>query len=885
MSEPTWRRYLRFWGPNVAADVDDELEYHIDLRVAELVAHGYSPAAARAEAMRRIGDVESLKQTCLSIDEERVLMTRRREWLSMLWNDARIGARQFARTPMLAFVAILTLALGLGANTAIFSVVYTVLLRPLPYDSADRMTVVTETEHGEESSVGPGQFTEWVKRNRTFEALGAHNWATFNLGDGGTPERVVAAWVTPSYFQVQYSAPEIGRYFLPEEGEAGHEKVVVISHSLFVQRFAANPAILGKTIHLNDEPYVVVGVAPRDYVLNSDGERLWVPMTFSAAWQNNFGDHWLRVIGKLRPGVSMATAQRDLERVTREIAALHPADLVNRSVLVKDFRGDMVEDFSRQLTVLFGAVGFVLLLACLNVANLLLARVTLRRKEVAIRSALGASRARIVLQFLVESVVLALAGGIAALTVSRLTLPLLLRLAPTELPRIEYAAQDTHALVFLAIVTLATGILLGLLPALRGASNDLQRVLREGGRSSNMGTARDSLRSALVVAEVALAVVLLTGAGLFIRTAAKLHDVDPGFDAANLVSFRVSLPAVKYDTPERVIALYTQMLERLRQLPHVQAAEINSQIPLDGQSITVGLHVEGRAEAPGLFPSGHFRLVSPDYFRMMGIPLLSGRAFNDRDAAGATPVVIINQTLAHELWPNENPIGKRFYCCSDDPKHVWREVVGVSANVRHWLTEDPPGEMYLPYVQSPAVSWLWLGNSLALLIRTDGTDVLPEVRRAVAELDPALPLFAVQTYDDILRRVTSSYRFSLQLFSALALLALLLATVGIYGVLSYFVNQRTEEISVRVALGARTREVIWLVLRQGGKLAGIGIVTGVLLALAASRSLNHLLYGVRPTDVPTYVLVSATLGGIALLACWLPARRAAALDPAKTLRS
>ncbi len=887
MTEPTWRRYLRFWGPDVRADIDDEMEFHIELRVAELVAHGWTPAAARAEALQRIGDLQALKHTCQSIDQERVQMKRRREWLGMLWNDARIGVRQFARTPMLAFVAILTLALGLGANTAIFSVVYAVLLRPLPYADSDRMVAISETYRSQEMSVGPGQFTEWAKRNRAFEAIAAQNWTTFNLGDEGEPERVVAAYVSPSFFTAQYAPPERGRYFRPEEAHPGREHVVVLSHGLFVGRFAGDPSIVGRTIHLNDEPYVVVGVAPSDYVLTSGGERLWVPLALTPQHESTFGDSWLRVIGKVRPGVTRAAAQRDLERVTREIAALHPKEMKERSISLQDFRADVVEDFSRQLTVLFGAVGFVLLLACLNVANLLLARVTLRRKEIAIRSALGASRGRIVLQFLVESVVLALAGGAAALLVSVGTLRLLLKLAPTGVPRIEYAAQDSHALVFLAIATLGCGIVLGFLPALRGLGGDLQGTLREGGKSSSVGSARDSLRSALVIAEIALAVVLLTGAGLFIRSAAKLNKVEPGFDATNLLSFRVSLPPARYKTPEQVTSAYTQMAERLRALPSVRAVELTSEIPLAGPGIGVGLHLEGKPDDDPSNPTAQFRLVSPGYFRTMRIPLRSGRELAPTDQGGTPPVIVINETFARLVWPNENPLGKRLYCCGDDSVRVFRGVVGVTADVRHTLTQEPAPEFYLPYTQVPPVSLLWLGNSLALLVRTNGApnSALPDVRRVMHDFDPALPLFAVQSYDELLRGVTANNRFSMQLLSALALLALVLAAVGIYGVLSYFVNQRTEEISVRVALGARAADVIGLVVRQGGKLAGAGVVIGVLLALATSRSLNHLLFDVKPTDALTYVLVSVTLGAIALFACWLPARRAAALDPAATLRS
>ncbi|AHG87967.1 permease [Gemmatirosa kalamazoonensis] len=884
---PLWRRYRRFWGPDAAADVDDELAFHLEQRVADLVAAGLAPDAARREAAQRIGDLDALKRSVVAIDESDAPRRRALELLGTVGADARLALRGLRRNPIVALVSVLTLALGIGANAAIFGVVYAVLLRPLPYVAADRMTVVTETQGGSRTGAGPGQYTEWVRRNRAFEALSAQTWTSFNLsGPEGDAERVVGAIATPSLFRTHVMKPEAGRYFLPEEAQPGRDHVVVLSHALYVERFGGDPKIVGRAIRLNDQPYTVVGVAPDGFTLQDDAERLWVPLVLTAKDEAIFSDHWLTVFGTLRPGVSIEAAQRDMERVSREIAALHPTDMVARSARVIDYREDLAEYYRRQLAVLLGAVGFILLLACLNVAGLLLARLSGRRKELAIRVALGAGRARVMRQLVTEAMVLALAGGVAALLVARITVRALLAVAPAGVPRLSEGTAAAAALLFAVVPTLVSGMLLGALSAARGVRGGSPQTLRAGGRDAG-ATPRDRMRSALVVGQIALALALLAGAGLFVRSARNLGRVDLGFRADRLVSAHVTLAGTRYDTPEHLTAGAARLLDRLRALPGVQSVAASTSLPLADNGPDAEVHVEGREYPAGQAPYADFRIVTPGYFETMGISIVRGRTFTPDDRAGAPPVAIISASLARRLWPNESALGKRFSCCVGDGVRVWREVVGVSRDVRHYLTDPPRDEMYVPYEQTPPQTWIWFGNGITLVARTvgDAGPVLPNVRRAVAAVDPTLPVYDLRTYDDLRRIASAQNRFATLLFSAFALLALTLAAVGIYGVLAYLVAQRTAEIAVRLAIGARRRDVLALVLQQGARLAAVGMMLGLALAAAGSRALASLLFGVQPTDPLTYTVVVVALGAVALAACLVPARRASAVEPHAVLRS
>jgi len=883
MRDPSWRRYRRFWGPDVRSDVDDELAFHIELRVDQLVSGGMDPAAARAEAWRRIGDAEALARTCREIDGERLTTERRREWVHGTWTELRVAARQLLRYPVLASVAVLTLALGLGATTAIFSVLYAVMIRPLPYADADRIVRVSETMRGEDASVGPGQFTEWLGRARAFDAIGAYLPTTFNLTEG-TPERVRAAFATSGFFRALYTKPAFGRYFLPEEDQVGHEHVVVLSYGLFEERFAGDPRVVGRPIRMNDQMYTIVGVAPREFSVATPSDRLWTPLALTSQHKATFSDHWLRVYAKRRPGTTLVQAQRDMERVSQEIARLQPDDMVDRSARVHEFRDDLVANHERSLTTLFGAVSFVLLLACLNVTNLLLARATVRRKETAIRAALGATRGHIVRHFLMESVVLAAAGATLAFFVSRVTLRVLLRLAPAGIPGLDQAGHGPATAVFLAAVSVAVAIVLGLLPALRGLRS-VEPTLRTGGRTGGATTTRDRLRNVLVVSEVALALALVAGAGLFVRSARKLNEVNLGFSPGNVMTARVSLASSRYPTADVLQRTYLELVDRIRQLPHVISAAANSTPPLSGGGPSVDVTVEGQTYAPGNEPSAQFYIVTANYFETAKAPLEAGRAFTSSDGEHAPKVVVINESLARRLWPNESPIGKRIACCDD--ARPWREVIGVVGDMRQFLRRDPMPELYLPIEQTPPNTWTWHANSLAFVVRTDGdlADVARELRATIAASDPTLPVYDALTYDDLLDIAEAPNRFSTVLFAALAALALVLAAVGLYGVLAFSVAQRSFEMGVRVALGARPLDVLSLVTRQGMKLVAIGLVVGLGIAIGASRVIASLLFEVAPTDPLTFAVAGVLLVAVGALACYVPARRASRVDPTSALRA
>jgi predicted permease len=570
--------------------------------------------------------------------------------------------------------------------------------------------------------------------------------------------------------------------------------------------------------------------------------------------------------------------------VSREIEQLNPEDMVDRSARVYAFREYLVADHERSLTTLFGAVGFVLLLACLNVTNLLLARATVRRKETAIRAALGATRGHIVRHFLMESLVLAAAGATLAFFVSRVTLRVLIGLAPAEVPGLDQAGQGPAAPVFLAVISIAVAIVLGLVPALRGLRN-VEPTLRSGGRTGGATTTRDRLRNVLVVSEVALALALLAGAGLFVRSARKLNAVDVGFDPQGVMTARVSLASARYQTPEILQRTYLELVDRIGQLPHVVSAAANSSPPLTGGSPGVEVTVERRTYTAGDEPDAEFHIVTPGYFETAKTPRVSGRLFTSRDARQAPLVAVVNETLARQLWPNEPAVGKRIACCED--ARPWREVVGVVGDMRQFLKRDPLPELYLPIEQTPPGTWGWHANSLAFVVRTDGdfADVSRELRTTIATTDASLPVYDVLTYDDLLGVALAPNRFSTVLFSALAGLALVLAAVGLYGVLAFTVAQRGFEMGVRVALGARPLDVLALVTRQGMTLVATGLVIGLAIAVAASRVIASLLFQVAPTDLATYVAAGALLVVVGALACYVPARRASRADPTTALRA
>jgi putative ABC transport system permease protein len=879
---PRWRRYLRFWRPDIKADIDDEFEFHLQERVDDLVARGMDARAARDNALRGFGDIESVKLTCREIAAHRENEMRRSEQLGVLRQDVVYALRLLRARPGFTAAIMLTLALGIGATTAIFSVVNAVLLRPLPYADADRMVIVWERLNDMNGGASVGHFHDWTEQTRAFEGLAAFQPRTFNLTDG-EPERLFGARVTPNFFQVAYMRPAVGRYFLP--GETDASRVAVLSHGLWQTRFGGDSSIVGKQITLNGERHTVVGVTPAAYTLTQFDERLWTPLTFAPEQRTNYGAHFLTVFGKLRPGTTITQAQRDVERVTEGIRRRHPDAMKNRGVLVQSFTEVLVGDYRIQLWVLLGAVTFVLLIGCGNVASLLLARATARSKEIAIRSALGGARRRLVRQLLTESLLLALLGGAAGLVVAHFGIRFLVGMGPQGLPRLTQAALDPAVLAFALAATLACGILFGLAPALRATRVDLLTELREGGRGSG-SVARDRVRAALIVTEIAVALVLLVSAGLLLRSAERLQHVPMGFDPRGVTMMRVALPPDRYSEPAVIEATFARIVDQVRAIPGVRSAGAGTRVPMWGPSIDMGVTVDGRKEAAGRVELGHVRMVTHGYMETLRMRLKRGRLLTASDTrAGAPWVIVVNEAFAKSIFGDENPLGRRISGWTSGPAPEWREIVGVVGDVRAFgLENDVPPEMYMPMTQGPGGAWQAYQRGMTIIAQSNAaTPIAGAMRNVVKTLDPTLPLFDVQTMDDVLMQSMASRRFNTLLLSFLGLTGLILAAIGIYGVIAFFVTQRTHEIGVRVALGATARDVVRMVVMQAAMLALTGIVIGGAGAYWTTQVLRTMLFEVDARDPIAYAAAAAVLLVVALVAATLPARRAAGVDPVRAL--
>jgi putative ABC transport system permease protein len=879
---PRWRRYVRFWRSNVKADVDDEFQFHVQERIDDLVARGMNPRAARDEALRGFGDLEQLKGACRALAEEQEGTMRRSEMLGVIRQDASYALRVMRASPSFTAAIVLTLALGIGATTAIFSVVNAVLLKPLPYADADRMVVVWERFGEGRGRASVGHFYDWSEQSRVFEATSAFQNRSFILTDG-EPTRLYGARVTPSFFQTGYMRPAAGRYFLP--GETDASRVTVLSYNLWQTRFAGDPSIVGKEITLNGEKHTVVGITPAAYTLTPDDEKLWAPLTFTPEQRTNYGAHSYVVYAKLKPGVTLAQAQREMERITEDIRRRNPENMKDRGVQVQSFTETLVGDYRTQLWVLLGAVTFVLLIGCGNVASLLLARATARRKEIAIRAALGGARGRLVAQLLTESFVLAVLGGVAGLVVARFGIRFLVGMGPTFVPRLQEAGLELNVLLFAFAATLACGVLFGLAPALRATRVDLQSELREGGRGSS-AIVRDRTRAALIVTEIAVALVLLVSAGLFIRSAERLQRVPLGFDPAGVTMTRIALPADRYTDAAAVQSGFTRILEQVRAIPGVQTAAASTRVPMWGSSIDMGVRVDGRAPDPRKVDLGHVRLVTPGFVEALGIPLRTGRVLRESDMAGGAPwVVVVNETFARSLFGKENPIGQRISGWTKADKPEWREIVGVVGDVRAFGREnDVPPEIYMPMSQAPEGAWNAFQRAMTIVARArPGAVIAPALRKAVNGFDPLLPVYDLQTMGDVLSQSTAQRRFNTMLLTLLGLTGLILAAIGIYGVIAFFVSQRTHEIGVRVALGASTQSVVRMVVGQAATLAIVGIVVGGVAAFGVTRVLGTMLFEVGARDPVTYLAAALVLLIVALAASWLPARKAARVDPVTAL--
>ncbi len=873
------------WKKNVDDEVSDELELHLEMRTREYIARGMDPAAAREAALRRFGDLENVRTACREIGRKRDQDMRRHEYLTELRQDVGFALRQLVAHPAFSLIAVLTLALGLGATTAIFSVVNAVVLRPLPVPAPERLV----TLGGEYTIASAGNYTVLAERQRSFSSLGAAQFSSFNLSEGERPERTVGSRVTASYFDVFGIPPARGRVFGADEDQPGREQVVVLSHRLWQRRFGADRAIVGRDIRMNGQPYTVLGVMPSSFDLTADSAELWVPIAFTPERKAMHDERFLTVVGRLKDGVTPEQATEDLEAIA---AALRPIDRANTNLHFRavPFMEQFVGDYRTRLFVLLGAVGLVLLIACGNVANLLLARSAVRGREVAIRAALGAGRGRIVRQLLTESAVLGLVSAAAGLAFAWWGMRALVSLVPPGVPRIEQASVDGVVLAFTLGISILSSLVFGCAPVVRAARTSLSEALKEGGRGSAGTRGRDWLRSALVAAEVAFAVLLLVGAGLLIRSALELQRVRPGFDPKGVMTARLTLPLAKYPEPERVVATFERLAEEVARIPGARVAAVASNIPLVRTGNNNNLRAEGTPDEPEYGIESSLGIVTPDYFTAMGIPIVRGRTFDARDRRGSQKVMIVNQALAEALFPGKDPLGKRVGCCEREPdgSRIYKVIVGVAANVRsRGLGEELRNEFWLPVPQVPDKAWTWVQRSMYVVARTSGEPeaLTPALRRAVASVDPDAPLYSESTMEQRMEEFAATARFNTLLLTLLGVIGLILSTVGIYGVIAYFVTQRTAEIGVRMALGAMPRHVILLVLRQAILPVAAGVILGLVASAAATRVLAAYLVGVEPTDPLTLATVVAVLALAALLATILPARRAASVAPTQALQA
>ncbi len=812
--------------------------------------------------------------------------------MSELWSDLRYALRLVRKTPGFSAVAVLTLALGIGANTAIFSVVDAVLLRPLPFADGERLVSLFHSYPKmdlEFASVSPPGFVDYRDHTKSFAAMAAHTGsrAPAALTGQGEPRRIRGEMASAEFFKTLGVEPALGRGFLPEDEKPGQDTVVVLSHGLWRQLFGADRGALGRKLTLDGRDYQIVGVAPQGFRYPGETD-LWVPLGFKPEQlvDEERGHEYLNVVARLAPGASLASAQAEMATVSAGIRDRARAittflDNAGWHVRVQSLRESLTGEVRPALLLLLGAVGAVLLIACVNVANLLLARAAVRGREMALRTALGAGRGRMIRQLLAESVVLALLGGGLGLLLAAWGVQGLAAARPSQIPVDLPIGLDLRVLAFTAGLSLLTGLLFGLLPALRTSRPDLQAALQQGGRGDS--GARSRLRGALVVAEVALALILLVGAGLLLQSFARRAGVDPGFRTDGLLTFRLSLPTAEYQEPERVEAFYRQLTERLGALPGVRAAGAVSTLPLSGDMSTASYYFESLPVQPGESgPHGAPRIVTPGYFGAVEVPLRKGRLFTPGDRADAPPVAIIDEAVARTFFPGRNPLGERlrFGFEGDETAPHWRTIVGIVGHVQEVIPgEDGKSQIYLPHAQKPE-RYLYL----ALAADGDPLALAGPARDAVRALDAKLPVDEVRTMDERLARSVAQPRLSAVLLGLFAGLAALLAAVGLYGVMAYSVAQRTREIGVRLAIGASRSQVLRMVVGQGAALTAIGLVLGLAGALAAGRLVAGLLFEVQPSDPATLAGVTLLLAGAALLASYVPARRAARLDPQVALR-
>jgi predicted permease len=867
-----WRSRAR-----IRRDVDEEFRFHLEMRVAELRARGLTPELARAEALRRFGDMTDAGEYCRIMDERSTTETQRRAWFAELGGDVRFAARQMRRSPAFTTLAIVTLALGIGATTAIFSVVNRLLLDPIPFADGDRIVNLNRTN--QEGTVfitpTPALVRAWRDGARSLEDVATFGWKEVVLAGRDESEEIEAGTMSANMLRFLDVRPVLGRGVLAEDTKPGAPRVVLLGYGLWKRRFAGSRDVLGESLTISGEPYTIVGVMPRDFnvpFLHDGPRQLWLPL------EDNSTDAGAHAIAKVRPGIARDAVNRELTDVMAALTAENPEfkEWKGLATRPEDYLGSATKD---TLLVLLGAVGMVLLIACANVANLLLARAATREREFAVRAALGAGQWRIIRQLLTESAMLALAGGALGLVVAHRGLDLIVALRPDRLSELDEVRLSPTVLMVSLGLTMLTGVLFGLAPAMFAAARDVGHSLKSATRSASGHVASRRFRGALVVGEVALSVLLLVGAGLLVRTMVKMQQADIGFEAAGLTAASIRLPEERYPKREQRRVVYAQLVERFRATPGVGAVTWAMGVP-PRTGITFGdLEIEGRTleQAERVSTIGS-QFAAADYFRLMRLPVVAGRTFG---ADSAAREVVINEAMARRYWPGTTAVGRRVRL---DAKGEWRTIVGVARDVTVPRTGRRKGgsgdlQLYFPFAGD--------FESATLIVRTAGaaTDLPRRLSRAAAAIDPAIRVRDVSSVDAMLSKELTGARFNMSLLLVFAGLALVLATVGLYGVIAYSVSQRTREVGIRLALGAGQPAVLRLIMSQGARLTVLGLVLGLVGAMGATRVMQGMLYGVSPLDPATFVMVGIVLGVVAVLASYIPARRATRVDPVVALRA
>ena len=880
----TIRKRLRslLWRVPIEQEVHDELAHHAEMRAQELIDRGINPAEARVLARRRLenGKVEAV---LTQLGRQRNESWARRDWIDEFRQDLRFAWRQCATRPGFTLAAVLTLVLGLGATTAIFSVVHAVILKPYAYADPDRVLLAFSTWRGNRGSWSVGNFEYFRQRVTSAEEFAADRGASFNLSDNGEPERIFGGRTTWNYHRLFGIQPAFGRTFREDEDQPGRNKVVILSDRLWRRRFAANPAIVGQSIRINSEPHDVIGIMPPESDQIGDAAEAWVPIAFTPEQLAMYDEFYLTAYVRQRKDVTQQQVRDEFVRIAQSLAVDHPELNRERSADVQLMSEYFVGDYRTRLLVLLAAVTLVLVIACGNVANLLLARLAARSRELAIRAAVGAGRGRIVRQVLTESLVLAALGGITGLAIAWWTLPVLKRVAPAGVPRLDSATLNGSVLVSAMALVVGSALFVGLLPAWQATRRTALSEELGDGKGALSGSLKPWMRQLLIGAQAALVMIVLAGAALLVRSAINLQQEPIGFDTNGVLTARIALPAAQYGDPVRARDAYRQVLDRVRTSPGVKHAALDSQAPLVGGGGSNGLFVEGK---PDLIQSmSHF--VTPGYFSVINNPLKAGRTFTDADIRQGELVMIINETLARAAFGDEDPIGKRISCCEGSPgKPHYKTVVGVVGDIKARGPAQPARpEFYLPLMQIPDVAWTWTGRSLVILTRGDDVAMMTTaIRGAVKELDNTLPVFTISTMDEGLRRILAEARFNTLLMSLLGSTGLVLAALGIYSVIAWLVSQRTREIGVRMALGASKSDVIRMMSLHGLKPVIAGLAIGFAGAIGATRLLQNQLFEIGPRDPITLIATAGVLLIVAASAAMIPAWRATAIDPSSALR-